>query len=131
MVNVPIPILTEIQKALFIDKAELMLKLNKELYEKSQSFLSVVRSELKVEKINEKLENWFRLSFEGFVSEVKKQKGGFKDLAQQMEWQGFFKENQLKAVALKEQINQTNAEIDEMVFGLYGLTEEEIGIVRG
>ena len=58
-------------------------------------------------------------------------KGGFKDLAQQMEWQGFFKENQLKAVALKEQIDKTNSEIDEMVFGLYGLSHEEIGIVRG
>lgn len=130
MVNVPIPILTDSQKAPFIKKAELMLKLNKELYEKSQGFLSVVRSELKVEKINEKLENWFSMTFEGFVAEVKKQKGGFKDLAQQMEWQGFFKENQLKSVALKEQINQTNAEIDEMVFGLYGLSAEEIKIVR-
>ena len=62
-----------------------MLQLNKELYEKSQGFLSVVCSELKVEKINEKLENWFRLTFESFVSEIKKQKGGFRDLAQQME----------------------------------------------
>jgi Eco57I restriction-modification methylase len=131
MVNVPIPILTEEQKAPFIEKAELMLQLNKELYEKSQGFLSVVRSELKVEKINEKLENWFSMTYEGFVSEVKKQRGGFKDLAQQMEWQGFFKENQLKAVALKEQIDKTNAEIDEMVFRLYGLSAEEIGIVRG
>jgi hypothetical protein len=131
MANVPIPILTETQKAPFIEKAELMLQLNKELYEKSQGFLSVIRSELKVEKINEKLENWFRLPFEGFVSEVKKLRGGFKDLAQQMEWQGFFKENQLKALALKEQIDKTNAEIDEMVFGLYGLSQEEIAIVRG
>ena len=73
------------QKAPFIEKAELMLKMNKEMYEKSQGFLSVVRSELKVEKINEKLENWFRLTFESFVSEIKKQKGGFRDLAQQME----------------------------------------------
>ncbi len=131
MVNVPIPILTDAQKTPFIQKAELMLKMNKELYEKSQGFLSVVRSELKVEKINEKLGNWFRLTFEGFVSEIKKQRGGFKDLAQQMEWQGFFKENQLKAVALQEQIDVTNSEIDEMVFGLYGLSAEEIKIVRG
>lgn len=113
------------------NKVDKLIDVNSKLKGLSEVFLSVVRSELKVEKINEKLENWYKMSFEGFVSEVKKQKGGFKDLAQQMEWQGFFKENQLKAVALKEQINQTNAEIDEMVFGLYGLSAEEIAIVRG
>ena len=141
MANVPIPLLTESQKAPFIEKAELMLKLNKELYEKSQGFLSVVRSELfpathgmtqsHAMSTNNTMSNWYNLTYEKFVSEIKKQKGGFKDLAQQMEWQGFFKENQLKAVALKEQIDATNSEIDEMVFGLYGLSQEEIAIVRG
>ena len=92
---------------------------------------AVVRTELKVEKISEKLENWFTQSFENFVSEVKKQKGGFKDLSQQMEWQSFFKENQTKAVALQNKIKTTDAEIDELVFGLYDLTTEEIAIVRG
>ena len=131
MVKVPIPILTDEQKAPFIQKAEMMLAMNKALYESSQNFLSVVRTELKVEKVNEKLQNWYKMPYEGFVLEVKKQKGGFKDLSQRMEWQGFFKENQAKAVALQEKINTTNNEIDDMVFVLYDLTAEEIGIVRG
>ena len=92
---------------------------------------AVVRTELKVEKISEKLENWFTQPFENFVSEVKKQKGGFKDLSQQVEWQAFFKENQTKAVFLQNKIKTTDAEIDDMVFGLYDLTAEEIAIVRG
>ena len=131
MANVPIPILTEAQKVPFLQKAEAMLLMNKALYESSQSFLSVVRTEFKVEKISEKLEKWFTQPYENFVSEVKKQKGGFKDLSQQMEWQAFFKENQAKAVALQDKINTTNAEIDELVFGLYDLKAEEITIVRG
>ena len=48
-----------------------------------------------------------------------------------MEWQAFFKENQTKAVALQDKIKTTDAEIDELVFGLYDLTTEEIAIVRG
>ena len=92
---------------------------------------AVVRTELKVEKISEKLENWFTQPFENFVSEVKKQKGGFRELSQQMEWQAFFKENQTKAVALQNKIKTTDAEIDDIVFGLYDLTAEEIAIVRG
>ena len=71
------------------------------------------------------------MPFESFELEVKKQKGGFKDLSKQMEWQDFFKENQVKAVALQEKINTTNAEIDDMVFDLYDLTAEEIAIVKG
>ena len=62
---------------------------------------------------------------------IKKQKGGFRDLSQQMEWQAFFKENQTKAVALQDKIKITDAEIDDLVFGLYDLTTDEIAIVRG
>lgn len=39
-------------------------------------------------------------------------------------------EEQQKAQVLQNQINQTDAEIDQMVYELYGLTEEEIRIVE-
>lgn len=126
----PIPKIEIEKQKVFEEKANLMLSLKKDFKESLRNYLGIVKIELKCAKV-EKLENWFRMSFEGFVSEVKKQKGGFKDLAQQMEWQGFFKENQAKALALQEQIDKTNAEIDEMVFNLYGLSAEEIAIVRG
>ena len=48
-----------------------------------------------------------------------------------MEWQAFFKENQTKAVSLQDKIKTTDAEIDDLVFGLYDLTAQEIAIVRG
>ena len=112
-------------------------KTSKSLFKSKGNYLklhinsAVVRTELKVEKISDKLENWFTQPYENFVSEVKKQKGGFKDLSQQLEWQAFFKENQTKAVALQDKINTTNAEIDDMIFGLYDLTAQEITTVRG
>jgi len=42
-----------------------------------------------------------------------------------------FEENKKKARNLQTQINQTEKEIDAMVYKLYGLTEEEIKIVEG
>ncbi len=36
-----------------------------------------------------------------------------------------------KAQTLKSQITLTNREIDRMVYELYGLAEDEIGIVEG
>ena len=43
----------------------------------------------------------------------------------------YFNQEKEKAQALQAQINQTDQEIDQMVYELYGLTEEEIAIVEG
>ena len=47
------------------------------------------------------------------------------------EWMELFEESKKKVVDLKTQIDQTDKEIDRMVYALYGLTEEEIAIVEG
>jgi hypothetical protein len=48
----------------------------------------------------------------------------------EFEWMELFEENKKKALDLKTQIDQTDKEIDKMVYALYGLTEEEIQIVE-
>ena len=48
----------------------------------------------------------------------------------EFEWLDLFEENKQKAQDLQTQINQTDKEIDAMVYELYGLTEEEIKIVE-
>jgi len=42
----------------------------------------------------------------------------------------YFNEQKAKATELQNQINQTDTEIDQMVYQLYGLTDEEIKIVE-
>jgi hypothetical protein len=42
----------------------------------------------------------------------------------------FFNEQKTRAQVLKAEINKTDKEIDQMVYGLYGLSEEGIGIVE-
>ena len=41
-----------------------------------------------------------------------------------------FEENKKKGLELKFQIDQTDKEIDRMVYELYGLTEDEIQLVE-
>ena len=41
-----------------------------------------------------------------------------------------FEENKKKAVELQQQIDETDRKIDQMVYELYGLTDEEIQIVE-
>ena len=52
-------------------------------------------------------------------------------LAQQQEWLQYFEEQKIKANNIQQVITQTDAAIDQMVYALYGLSDEEIEIVEG
>lgn len=43
----------------------------------------------------------------------------------------YFEEQKAKAASLQDTINSTDKEIDQMVYRLYGLTAEEMAIVKG
>ena len=47
-----------------------------------------------------------------------------------MEWMEVFETKKEEAQALKSEIDKTDREIDQMVYDLYDLTEEEIQIVE-
>ena len=47
------------------------------------------------------------------------------------EWEEYFNQEKRKATEIKEKIDATDKEINQMVYALYGLTEEEIRIVEG
>lgn len=48
-----------------------------------------------------------------------------------MEWMEVFITKKIEAQTLKAEIDKTDAEIDAMIYELYGLSEEEIDIVEG
>ncbi len=52
-------------------------------------------------------------------------------LSQQQEWLQYFEEQKLKANNIQQHTKQTDKEIDDMVYELYGLSEKEIGVVEG
>jgi len=115
----------------FIQKVDLMLELNKNLQETKQSFTN----ELELEKIPKKLQNFEELDFEEFVKEYKKAKKlKFADKLEERnfknDWKALFENDSKIALDLKSQINQTDREIDKMVYELYGLSDEEIKIVE-
>jgi hypothetical protein len=68
------------------------------------------------------------LEFKQFIAELKKQKIAL-SLKQQDEWEEYFNEYKTECNALSAQISATDREIDGMVYGLYGLNEEEIELI--
>ncbi len=63
------------------------------------------------------------------VSELKKKKVVL-SLVQQDEWEEYFNAYKTEINNLQSQISQTDKEIDQMVYQLYELTEEEIKIME-
>ena len=92
-------------------------------------FIQLLQSKFTIEKLTKKLENWYELEFRDFLKELKKAKVQM-SLAEEAEWMHYFNEQKQKAQAIKAEIEKTDSEIDQMVYELYGLTEEEIEIVE-
>ena len=128
----PLPKLNNLEEQKpFVQKADLMLQLNKNLQETKQNFIN----ELELEKISKKLQNFEELSLEEFVKEyAKAKKLKFADKLQERNfknnWKALFENDSKIALDLKSQINITDKEIDKMVYKLYDLTDEEIKIVE-
>ena len=70
------------------------------------------------------------LSNKEFIAELGKKKVKL-TLAQEAEWEDYFNTEKAKALQIKKQTDDTDREIDRMVYSLYELTEDEIKIVEG
>ena len=127
--NLPVKeISLEAQKP-FIEKADKMLFLNKNLQELSQKFQRLLIRKFELEKLSTKLQDWYLLDFSEFVKELKKAKIKF-SLKDEMEWEEIFLEKKEEAEKVKNEIEMTDKEIDGMVYELYGLSEEEVNIIE-
>lgn len=113
----------------FIEKADLMLTLNKDLQEQSQKFQRSIQRKFVLDILPKKLQDWYLLSYTEFVKELVKKKIKL-SLSQEAEWEEYFNIEALKVNAIKTQIETTDKEIDLMVYELYGLTPDEIQIVE-
>ena len=111
-------------------KADLMLSLNKDLQETSQKFQRTLQRKFELVELPGKLQDWYLLAYADFIKELGKKKIKL-SLAQEAEWEEYFVQESKKARELKAKIDATDKAIDRMVYELYGLTEEEIGIVEG
>jgi REP element-mobilizing transposase RayT len=143
----------------FIEKADKMLSLNQDLQEKKTKFLNRIKDNLATTvatrghvplanvanvplanvanvplanapiKISKKLEAFYNYDFKTFLTEIKKQKVTL-SLSRQDEWEEYFTAYKNEINQLQDEIHTTDKGIDQMVYELYDLTEEEIKIVE-
>lgn len=142
----PLPVKTASigEQGVFVNQVDLILKLNKDFSSISSSFLKYLTSQFELTKLSKKLQNWHELDFGEFIKELNKAIKANNKLRvqeekepvalltklQEMEWMEVFETKKAEAQALKTEIEKTDKEIDQMVYELYGLSEEEIEIVE-
>ena len=108
--------------------ANQMLSFNSQLQKKRSRFLRRLSENFEGMKITSALQSFDQIDFKAFVAELKKQKIKL-TLTQQDEWEDYFNQYRDACQQLSTQIAQTDKEIDQRVYDLYGLTPEEREIV--
>ncbi len=132
--QLPILLIQKESQLRFIELADRMLNKQKAISIENTRFVRYISTVQNNLKISGKIEKWSELSFSDFLKEFNKCLKNIKleqlTKKEEFEWMELFEENKKKVLDLKTQIDQTDKEIDRMVYELYGLTEEEIQIVE-
>jgi hypothetical protein len=133
--DLPIKICPSNDQIFLSEKANEMLLLCEKMRTFNKKFLDYITSQYEIQKLNSNLLKYYESQFPDFIKElnkaIKASKGVPLTKKDEFEWMELFEENKKKVVDLKTHIDQTDREIDRMVYALYGLTEEEIAIVEG
>jgi hypothetical protein len=129
MVNVPIPIVNDVTKNKFSSLVDIMHSKSKEQQILKSKFINLLKANVGIKKISSKIDSFYEYDFKTFLRELNKQKIEL-SLDKQSEWNEFFEQKKKEINKLLNEILKTNNDIDQMVYQLYGLTEEEINIVE-
>ncbi|MAU40175.1 MAG: hypothetical protein CMF31_00970 [Kordiimonas sp.] len=112
-------------------KAKSVCEENSQFIKLIETFEKLLKTEFRQQNITTKLKNWFELEVSEFIAEIEKSIKPIKlSLSQKAEWMEHFEKEKAKALELKNKIDQTDREIDQMVYELYQLTPEDIALVE-
>lgn len=117
------------QQQIISNMGQRMLDLNKELNEKVQKALEILVSKYLPNAVSTALKTFYKLGWNELIVELEKQKVKV-SLSNQEELQRWFDNKRSELLALDNKIRVLDEEIDQEVYKLYGLSEEEKKIVE-
>lgn len=126
----PFPVFDlENQKYIFEKNVSLIIEKNEKISKLIQRYINRINSSFEIEKLSNKHQTFYNYDFKTFIGELKKKKVKL-SLTEQDEWEEYFDDYKKEINEHQAQINKIDKEIDQMVYELYGLSEEEISIVE-
>ncbi len=129
--KIPVP---EISGDLLSNLSEEILALKQEENKNIGHLSGYIMKMWHVDSLSKKLSNWFSLDYSTFIKELNKvvKKSGMEKLskADEIEWMELFETKQKEVLLLQSKIDMIQKKIDELVYNLYELNEEEITIIE-
>lgn len=127
--KIPIPQNNDNIIDIIIEKSEKLYEHYLELNQVKNKFLNRVKYHFEGIKINKTLNNYETLDFNKFNKQLKKQK--FKmSLKKEEEWEDYFIYSQNSCLSIESELNKLEHEINNLIYKLYELTDEEIAIIE-
>ena len=124
--ELPIKSISAKEKQQYTEIAEKISELSKQLHEKIDFTFRFLQSKFTIDKPSTKLQKFRELDFTSFVKTLNLKKLPMDTEAELMR---YFEKEKTEILVLKNKIDETDKEIDDMVFDLYELTEEERKVV--
>jgi type I restriction-modification system DNA methylase subunit len=129
-----LPILMSGNQDDFIKRVEDLTLKNEQVYELNRKFRKYLISKYAILELSSKLQNWQDLNFSEFINEIntslKKSNIDKLSKSDEMDWIEVLEEKRVEVQKLKFEIAKIDKEIDQMVYKLYSLSEEEIKIIE-
>jgi type I restriction-modification system DNA methylase subunit len=137
--RIPMPDVNESQKSQIAELAETCQTLTEQRYAIESGFARRLTEDLcpddKAPKLNKNSQAWWKWDFKTLQKELKKSfKLKAKDVlipvAERNDWQAYFETEKAKIDALNQQIQTTETQLNQAVYQLFNLTEEEIELIN-
>ena len=125
----PIKIISIEEQEKFVEIVDVMFSENKKLYSESNNFLEYIIDKFKIETPSLKIRNWYNYDFNEFLKELAKHKIKL-SAEDEFSLNNLFKKQKTTVNEIQNYIKEIDNSIDQMVYKLYNLTEEEIKIVE-
>lgn len=127
--SIPVAVPSEKSKEYLIYLTDSINEQINSFYIKINSFAEYLTAKFNLKNTPKKITQWHALDKTDFLEELKN-KNIKLSRQEESEWMRYFKEQKERLMEIQEEINQTDREIDQLVYELYGLTDEEIKIVE-
>ncbi len=125
MVDVLIPIISKKEKKEFEILHDKITEQYKKLYKAKNTFADILKSQLKIGKLNKKLDNWYSLNWDNFNNELIKLKVKL-SLKQSKEWNDFFSNEIENVKPIIEEINEITMKLNNKIFEIYKISRNDI-----
>ena len=131
--NFPIPKATDTQKeyiALLAEGCQTQAEVRYQLQNGIRKNIPSLCPDGQESKLNNKLKSWWKLSFEAFQKEIKKQYKYSMTLEENMQWQGTFENHKQEIQKNSAELAQKEQKLNQAVYQLFGLDADEISLLE-